>query len=252
MLYTFNVGHYLSYPFIGREAQKNFLVGSLLMLAGFFIPLIPVFIVYGYISRIMKQVIAGEKASMPTWDDWNTLFTDGLRLYGVRIIYALPLMLLLFTVMAIYFGGLFLILLQDEPSTNALFALIMAFVCIMALMFPLGIVLSMFAYPAGAHTVAKQSFSAGFHVGEWWPILRHNLGGFAMMIGITYVISIAFSILIQVLYITIIFACLLPLIMPAFMFYMILIMEPMAAQAYREGREKAAQPAANARSLPAG
>jgi hypothetical protein len=142
----------------------------------------------------------------------------------------------------IYLIGLFVIFGQDNnPSSNMLFLLVFAFICVLGLTLPLGLLASILAYPAGAHTAAKQQFSAGFRIGEWWPILWHNLGGFALMIGITYVISFLFTILMQIMYITIILACLLPLFMPAYLFYMILVTEPMAAQAYREGREKAAQ-----------
>jgi hypothetical protein len=52
------------------------------------------------------------------------------------------------------------------------------------------------------------------------------------------------NILIQLLYITIILACLLPFLMPILLFYMLLVIEPMAAQAYREGQAKLALSAA--------
>jgi len=52
MLYTFDLGHYLTYPFKGRESQKSFLVGTLLILAGFIILLLPFFVIYDYLSQI--------------------------------------------------------------------------------------------------------------------------------------------------------------------------------------------------------
>jgi hypothetical protein len=243
MLYTFDLSHYLTYPFKGREAQKSFLIGSLLVLAGFIIPILPFFIIYGYLSQIMQKILDGEKASMPAWDNWEKLFKDGLRLYGVRLIFTIPIMILVFGLMILYFGGLFLVLMQDQPSTSLIAGLILVFLCVICLLFPLGLITSLLSYPAGSHTVAKQSFLAGFSFGEWWPILRKNLGGFLLTIGITYVISFLTNILFQLLYITIILACLLPFLMPAILFYMLLVIEPMATQAYREGRAKLNPPA---------
>jgi hypothetical protein len=245
MLYTFDIGHYLTYPFKDQEATKSFLVGSLLMLAGFIIPLLPFFVIYGYLSQIMEKTLNGEKASMPAWDNWEKLFKDGLRLYGVRLVFTIPIMILFFGLMILYFGGLFFVLAQDQPSTPLLTGVILAFLCLICLLFPVGLLTSLLAYPAGTHAVARQSFSAGFSFGEWWPVLRKNMGGFFLTIGLVYVISFLTNILLQLLYITIILACLLPFLMPALMFYMLLVTEPMAAQAYREGRAKLNPPAAS-------
>jgi hypothetical protein len=238
MLYTFDIGHYLTYPFNNRAAQKNFLVGSLVILAGFVIPLLPFFVVYGYLSQIMQQTLNGEKASMPAWDNWEKLFKDGLRFYGIRLVFAIPIMILVFSLAILYLGGLFLVLAQDRPSTTLIASLVLAFLVVICLLFPLGLVTSLLSYPAGAHVVAKQSFLAGFSFGEWWPILRKNLGGFFLLIAISYVISFGINIIFQLLYITIILACLLPFIMPVILFYRLLVIEPMAAHAYCEGRAK--------------
>ena len=103
---------------------------------------------------------------------------------------------------------------------------------------PFSLIISVLSYLAGAHAVAKQEFSAGYRIGEWWPIFRKNIGGFVLAMGVAYVIAIAFTLVMQILYITLILACLLPFLMPAYVFYMILVTEPMIAQAYREGRDK--------------
>ena len=242
MLQKFDVGSYLNYQFENGEAQKNFLIGSLLMLAGFIIPLLPLLVVYGYLSQIMQKTLAGEKPSMPAWDNWEKLFKDGLRLYGVRMIFTIPITILIFGLIIVYMGGFFLVISQDQPSPALIAGLIAVFFGVLCLTIPLGIVTSVLAYPAGAHAVAKQSFMAGFSFGEWWPILRKNVGGFLLIIAVTYAVSFVTGILMQLLYITVVLACLAPFIMPALMFYMLLVSEPMAAQAYRDGREKLNMP----------
>jgi hypothetical protein len=238
MLHTFDLSHYLSYPFKDREAQKNFLVGGLLILAGAIIPLLPFFVIYGYLAQIMQQVLDGQPASMPAWENWEKLFKDGLRLYGVRLVFAIPIMILAFGLMTLYLGGFLLVMTQERPANLLIAGLGMAFLCLLCLLFPLGLVTTLLSYPAATHALARQKFTAAFNFGEWWPILRKNLGGFFLVLGLTYLISFATTIVFQLLYITLILACLLPILMPAAMFYMLLVIEPLAAQAYREGREK--------------
>jgi MFS family permease len=243
MLSTFDVSHYLNYPFKGPQAQKKFLIGSLLTLAGFIIPILPFLILYGYLAQIVQKVLDGEDASMPAWDDWEKLLKDGLRFYGVRMVFALPILILIFGVLIVYLAGFFFVMSQDRPSTALMAALILVLFGAICLMIPLGFIISILAYPAGIHAVSRKSFLAGFSVGEWWPILRKNIGGFLLAIATLYVVSFLTNLIIQLLYITVILACLVPILMPAVVFYMLLVVEPMAAQAYREGREKLNLPA---------
>ncbi|MBU4001843.1 MAG: DUF4013 domain-containing protein, partial [Proteobacteria bacterium] len=72
-----NLGEILTFPFNSAESRKNFLLGCLVMLATFFIPLLPSIIAYGYIAKIIRKVAEGEAPSMPAWDDLNEMFIDG-------------------------------------------------------------------------------------------------------------------------------------------------------------------------------
>lgn len=242
MLYTFDISHYLNYPFKGPEAQKNFLIGSLLTLAGFIIPLLPFFILYGYLAQIVQKVLDGEEASMPAWDNWEKLLKDGLRFYGVRMVFALPILILIFGLLIVYFAGFFFVSSQNHPSDGLIAILFVTFFAAICLLIPVGFIISILAYPAGVHAVSRKRFLAGFKIGEWWPILRRNLGGFMIAIAALYVVSFLTNLVLQVLYITVVLACLAPVLMPAIVFYLLLVVEPMAAQAYREGREKLSQP----------
>ena len=67
-----------AFPFQDPRWQNKFLIGSLVVFAGFIIPLIPFFFVYGYMAQIMRRIIV-EKGEpfLPEWDDWGKLFVDG-------------------------------------------------------------------------------------------------------------------------------------------------------------------------------
>lgn len=237
-----NIGELLTFPFNTAEGRKNFLIGCLASMASFFIPILPSILVYGYIARIIRKISAGEAPSMPDWDNLNDMFMDGLRLYGVKLLIGLPLLVILFGGIGFYAIGMIVIGIQDDPNLFGIFLpiLLLIFGATMCISFPLGIATAIIGYPASIHAVVRQNFSAGFKFSEWWPILRINIGGFLLAILLTYAISFLYSIGVQILTFTIILICILPLLMPVFVFYMMLAPEVLAAQAYRDGQLKLA------------
>jgi hypothetical protein len=235
-----NIGELLTFPFATAEARKNFLIGCLAMFAGYFIPLLPYIIVYGYVAKIVRKVAEGEAPSMPAWDDFNEMLTDGLRLYGVKLVFSLPVILILFAGMGTYIAGTMVAVFSEDPSIiNVLLPILLLVLgTTMCLTIILGMAISFAAYPAAIHAVVKRNFSAGFRFREWWPILRVNVGGFLLAILIAFAISFLYSIGVQILMFTIILLCLLPVLMTFIMFYIILVPELLAAQAYHDGQMK--------------
>jgi len=244
MLFGYDLNHLFFFPFENSEARKNFLIGALLILAGIFIPFVPYLFVIGYTMRIMRQVIDGEKPHMLPWEDWGGLFKDGLKLFGVRLIYVLPLLLVMGPLMVSAMAGP--ILAEIVPDGEYFFALyfvgmIGLFACFTPLSFLAGFILPV----PEAHVAATGQFSAGFQIGEWWPIFRKNLGGFVVAFLIFYGLSMVMTFAFQIIFITIILICLLPIIIPAFSMYFTLLHYVLFAQAYHDGREKlTAAPAA--------
>jgi hypothetical protein len=45
------------FPFNDPQWQTKFLIGSLVILAGYIVPIIPLFFVYGYSFQIMRRII---------------------------------------------------------------------------------------------------------------------------------------------------------------------------------------------------
>jgi hypothetical protein len=99
--------------------------------------------------------------------------------------------------------------------------------------------------PAMSHAAAQNSFSAGFHIREWWKIYRANLGGFFLSIVIAGGLYMVMIFAIQVLYLTIILCILVPFLMMFVMTYLTIVALALFAQAYKDGQDKlAAQPVA--------
>jgi hypothetical protein len=88
------------------------------------------------------------------------------------------------------------------------------------------------------HTVAKDSFKAGFRIREWWKVFRANLGGFMLVLlllaGLYAVLMLTF----QFFYVTLVLWCLMPIILIIGGSYLSLVMDALFALVYREGMEK--------------
>jgi hypothetical protein len=234
MLFGFDLNHLFLFPVENTQARQRFLVGTLLLLAAIFIPIVPYLLITGYMLRIMRQVIAGQSASMPAWDDWETMFKDGLKLFGVRIVYFLPMLLILLPFMAVFFFAPFLA--EASRDGEAIFAMLMfsfsiMFMCLMPFFFALAAIIP----AAEAHFAATGEFKAGFRINEWWPIFTKNFGGFIVAFMIFYGVTMIASIGLQILMFTVILLCFLPILAPMFSFYMLIIQYTTVAQAYREG-----------------
>ena len=91
------------------------------------------------------------------------------------------------------------------------------------------------------NAIEKGEFSAGFRLREWWSVFRANMGGFIAAFAIYYFASMALALLTQILFVTVILACLVPILLPASTIYILLIMYVSIAQAYRDGKNKLAQ-----------
>lgn len=244
MLFGFDLGHLFFFPVEDSEARKNFLIGGLVILASFFIPIIPYLLVIGYTMRIMRQVIDGEKPRMIAWDDWEGMLKNGLKLFGVRLVYSLPLLLVFLPVMLVFFVTPFLAAALENE--DIFFMSFLVFPIFMVCLMPLSLGFALIIPAPEAHVAATGQFSAGFRFGEWWPIFRKNIGGFLVALLVIYGVSMLVSIAFQIIFMTVILLCLLPFILPAFSFYLLLVQHTLYAQAYHEGRSRlAAAPVLN-------
>jgi hypothetical protein len=230
----------LLYPFRDAAARKNFLIAAALMFGNFIIPILPMIFLMGYIARIMRQIIdEKQEASMPEWDDWNAYLTDGLRIWGFRMVFFLPLLLILFGGMGLFFVFFFIGTAQSDSHTTSPFLLggMLVFFIVMAIFMVLAIPLGIASMAGSAHVVAKKSFSAGFAFKEWWQIFYKNLGAFLLYYIVAMAVSFVLTFALQILYLTIILICLLPIVFPVIMAYLLLIQDVLFAHAYAQGRD---------------
>lgn len=242
MFFGYDLKEIFTFPFKDADARKHLLVGCLISAAALFIPILPYLVLIGYSAIIARQVLKGEEPHMVAWDDWGTMFKDGAKLLGIRLIFSLPILIL---VMPLIAGGVAMPFLAEGMNSESLDIFLAVFTAIMigsmCLLIPISLPLAVLIPAAEMHMIEKDDFAAGFRFKEWWPILRANLGGFILAFGIYYAASMILAFLIQILAATIIFACLLIILLPATTMYISLIMYTTTSIAYKDGKAKLPQ-----------
>jgi MFS family permease len=238
----------LTFPFKTSDGRKKLLIAGLFGFGSFIIPILPALFLIGYGGLIMQRMIL-EKSEpfLPEWNDWDKMLKLGVKLFGAGFIYGLPA----FAIMVIgYLGMLVPAILTSSYSANSnsamdrflgiqLFGMFGGMACFgcglflaLALWAVLPVVLS--------HVAATNSFSAAFHIKDWWKILRVNLGGFIVtliLIGGLYMVMVLAA---EVFYMTIVLCIVIPFLFAFIFAYLMIMANVLFAQAYREAVAKLA------------
>jgi len=242
MLFGFDLSELFVFPFRDSESRKHFLVGCFIFLAGFVIPILPWLIASGYNAILMRQVLNGEKPHLVPWENWEALLKDGAKLFGIRLVYSSPLILLLVPILLLSFAfPFFSLFAQNGDSQNvgtAYFTFILLITGISLLIMPLSLAIGLILPAAEVHVIAKDDFMAGFQVREWWPIFKKNWSGFVVALAILYGLMMVTSFAMQILFMTLILICLLPILLPAISMYSMIIQYVTFTQAYKDGRDR--------------
>lgn len=87
-----------TYPTDREDWVPTVLVGGILLLLGFLV--VPLFVAYGYLVRVVRETAAGTEEP-PGFGDWEALLVDGLTAVVVGVVYQIPAVL----VAALTVGG---------------------------------------------------------------------------------------------------------------------------------------------------
>ncbi len=232
----------LVFPFKEKNSWTKLLIGSALVFANFIIPIIPAFFVVGYAARIARRVIDGDgELSLPEWNDWGALFAEGFKISAVSLIYSLPAILVMIFGLGSYF--LAFIALMVQSANEIVSPGIMVFYFFSLFLMMLSIALSMlflflqglFSPGALMHMIHKMKFVSAFSIKEWWSLYRRNFSGFLLAFIIAFGIIQLLFLAIYLLYYTVILCFVLPFASCLISFYIVIVIFPLFAQAYKEG-----------------
>jgi hypothetical protein len=168
------------YVFEDPDWLQKIVIGGLFYLAGFLI--IGWFFIGGYVAQTARNIIAGVERPLPEWQDLGELFNEGLRLFGVILVYILPLIALAFLIM-IPAGVLGAI---DNEGLNALGGTFAG--CISCLFVPLSLAVTFFMPASLLFAAVERRFGAAFELGRIWPFIKQNIGNYILAI-VVYLVA---------------------------------------------------------------
>ncbi|HEY3057055.1 MAG TPA: DUF4013 domain-containing protein [Thermoanaerobaculia bacterium] len=156
------------------------LIGGLFVLASFV--LIGAFFLFGYIARLVRNVIAGLQHPLPEWDDLGEFFSEGLTLFVVALIYSAPIVLLAI------FAAIPAMLLSGAHNDNVRDIGGGVFGCLWCIIGPLSLALWFFVPGALLMAIVERRFGAAFEFGRIWEFIKANIGNYLLAI-VVYLVS---------------------------------------------------------------
>lgn len=188
------------------------LIGAVMVMLGFLV--IPTFLLYGFGLAIVRNVMNGQDEPMPEWNDWGKLLTDGILLWLIQLIWAIPFVIVGSLTMLPVIGTA---IAADSSSTDLSGLVAGASMLSLCLMFVLAILALLLVPPATILFARDGTFAAAFNVKEIIAIIREHwqeiIGSMVALI----VAGVAFGLLFGLTFITICIPIILMLVGPVWL-----------------------------------
>lgn len=171
-----DIGRAFSYVFDDENWITVILIGGLLQL----IPIFGQIVLIGYLFETARNVARGNPRPLPTWSNIGDKFMQGLYGFVISLVYALPVLLLVFVFACItVFGAA---AAGNGDGGEAAAGLIGALgLCFFPLIFVLALVTQPLVLAAWGRYLQTGSLGAALRVGEVWGTLRADLGGWVVL-----------------------------------------------------------------------
>lgn len=176
----FDFGKPFTFVFDDPRWLNKILIGGLFYLAGFLI--IGWFFIFGYVAELARNVIRGQANPLPEWDDLGGFFSEGLRLFGVALVYVLPMIIL---VVAVFIPA-GLISSFDNEGLQALGGSLAG--CVSCLVVPLSILMMVFLPASLLFATVERRFGAAFEFGRLWQFIKSNAANYALAV-VVYLVA---------------------------------------------------------------
>lgn len=164
-----------------RWIQK-IVIGGLFELLAFV--LIGIFFIMGYMARLTRNVAARMQYPLPEWDDLGGYFAEGVKLFVVGLIYALPVFVLI--------GGMFIPVIlvamagNGHEAANDVTGLMSGFMgCLIA---PVSLLMTFWMPGALLMTIMTGEIGAAFDFGRIWRFIRGNIANYLLAV-VVYLVA---------------------------------------------------------------
>jgi hypothetical protein len=232
---------YFRFPFDDERWVGKAAVGIAMGLLGFLI--FPLLFLTGFGLRVMRRVIQGEPLTLPDWDDWGGLLTDGVRAWVVGLVYGLPAMILACCAFGAWAAGFVALMggaTGDAPGL-ATSGIVLGWgigSVLFGIMMIIALPLAFLQQVALTRMIAHDSLNSAFEFGEVWRLTKAGLNNYLLAFAVYYGGTMLISMVGSILSYTIILSCLYPLAMLFLAYYGPLLMGALFGAAYRETQTK--------------
>jgi hypothetical protein len=168
-----------SFTFVGEDPEwmKKILIGGAFTLACALLVGVP--FVLGYFSRTLHNVVAGAPRPMPEWDDLGGIFSEGLRLTAVYLLYTLGIVALV-AALGCVVALPFMALSGGRGDLSDAFAVLggLGLVAFYGLVMLVSLALAVYLPAAIARAALRGTVADGLAWREVLGFIRANLGNY--------------------------------------------------------------------------
>ncbi|HMO58508.1 MAG TPA: DUF4013 domain-containing protein [Roseiflexaceae bacterium] len=160
------------YVFEDENWVARVLIGTLLSL----IPLVGIFMIFGYMLKIAENVAQGMERPLPEWNDFGDLLVRGLYALVISLVYSLPLLVIVFGMicaMGVIVGGAANTMGEEAGGLVAAVGILL-YVLFIGLMIVGSVLISIVVYAAMARYVATKDFGSALRIGEVLGMVRQR------------------------------------------------------------------------------
>jgi hypothetical protein len=170
-----------SFTFVTEDPEwvKKILIGGAFSLACALLVGVP--FVLGYFSRTLRNVVQGEPRPMPDWDDLGGLFSEGLRLTAVYLLYTLGIVAVLAAFGCVLMLPVMALSGSRSRPSDALGVMGgLGIVALYGLVMVVSLALAVYLPAALARAALRGTVADGFAWREVLGFIRANLGNYLL------------------------------------------------------------------------
>lgn len=180
-----DIGSAFTFAFDDPDWIKKLAIGGGIILAGTI--LFPILIgialflpVGGYMLETLKNVRDGQPTPLPEWSDFGGLFSKGLMVFVIALVYNIPAFLILCASIGISMGG-------QQLGTDTANALVFVTVCLNCLQIILSLLGNALVPAALIRYAQYDTLGSAFQFREIFSFISANIGDYIIAILLSWV-----------------------------------------------------------------
>lgn len=167
-----DIGRSFTYITQDQDWVKKVLLGGVITL----IPIVGPLFAFGYVLETMKNIIAEQEVPLPEIGDFGAKLVEGLKVWVISFIYALPLIILIICAQSGNFAPAIAENVDPDMADVLTTVSIGVSACCSCLLLLYGILMGLLLPFAWGKYLETGQLGAAFRLGEIFEMLKNNVG----------------------------------------------------------------------------